>query len=299
MKQISATLMIDQIRKEIRDGGNVNVVITGLPRSGKSLTMESIAYAFNPAKWTIENTAWDIQPFIELYNKAEKGSILKFDEAGVGMSSREWYEKKNKKLTFIIQTYGFKNLLVIMTTPSFDFIDVTARKLFHHYIHINKKYKNKGYVSCKWRWIKYNPQNGKTYLERPIVRVGNAGIRVNGFKIRLPPKFVIDAYNRKSEEWKQKFGEIIEKELSEVQVKKPTDEELFQRMIAEPEKFISKKTRKGYKVTASDLQVKLNLSRDKAWLFRRKFLDWMDKNKENFHTRFNVNNKESVVVKNE
>jgi len=99
------------------------------------------------------------------------GNMIIFDEAGVGIPSREWYSISNKVISYILQTFRRENLGVMFTTPSLDFIDSQARKLFHSYLetkHINREEK---YVTLKYMNIQNNPKEGKIYYKYPRVMI--------------------------------------------------------------------------------------------------------------------------------
>lgn len=226
-------------KQRIRKGGNVNVILTGSPRLGKSVTMEGIAYIYNPERYSVSNVVWDIEPFVQRYNEARIGDSIRFDEAGVGVNSRDWFAKKSKQFVAIMQTMGFKNLLVMMTTPSFDYIDSQARKLFHWYIEVVERENN--YVVLKVRELQYNAQTGKTYFKRPLVRnKDGTPYYMDVVKFYRPPQRIIDDYDKASETWKEKMGKDIQKLIKEAYREEVDEDEAVKTILAQPEYFTKK-----------------------------------------------------------
>lgn len=102
---------------------------------------------------------FDPYQFLKVTRRAKKGDFIIFDDAGVGLDSREWAKKSNIIITKLMQTMRTKNLNVVFTVPDFGFVDIRARKLFDYFVHMKK---HKGmwktingkavFVSSKAKW---------------------------------------------------------------------------------------------------------------------------------------------------
>ena len=59
--------------------------------------------------------------------------MILFDEAGTkeGMATREWYSIQNKMLSYVMQVFRHKRLIVFFSVPDISYIDKQAIKLFH------------------------------------------------------------------------------------------------------------------------------------------------------------------------
>lgn len=240
--------LVNRIISNISEGKNVNIAVTGSPRMGKSITLETIVYLYcqlTKRKYSINGIVWDIEPFVQLYNDAKDGDAVRFDEAGVGISNRDWYEKKNKQLLTVLQTMGFKHLFFGVTSPSFSYIDSAARKLFH--IHIEVIARKKDFVVVKWREVSYNSQTGKAYYKRPVV-YNERGLPylLNTLKIYMPPKEVIDGYNKASEIWKKATGEEISRMMKEDYKKEVNEEEVAKKVFEMKDYFVKLKGNKQF-----------------------------------------------------
>lgn len=66
--------------------------------------------------------------------KIKRGSMVLFDEAGVSISCRKWFEQNQIALMNILQSFRILNIGTIITTPNMSFIDNQARKLIHEYL---------------------------------------------------------------------------------------------------------------------------------------------------------------------
>lgn len=176
-------------------------IVCGDTGSGKSYCAISLADQICPRGITIKrNVVFNPIQFMERLNNVEdlkKGDILIFDEAGVGMSSREWYSMQNKLLGSVLQTFRNLNVGVIFTTPNLSFIDIQARKLFHSYFETaNIDYKRKlAYVRVYD--IDVNSRYDKTYYKHPkfLNAVGRQS-KCSYIAIPKPRPELIEEYER-------------------------------------------------------------------------------------------------------
>jgi len=193
----------NRLNKENR---NWLCAITGDTGSGKSYTALRIGEILDPG-FSISSVAFDPKEFITLVKNGKKGdnggfipltkgSIIIFDEAGVGMAAREWQSIQNKLMGYILQTFRFKNYGVIFTVPDLSFIDVQARKLFHNYIKTREIDYSCQRVKCSIYVIDHNDWINKTYRHT----VGSEGqAAIWGFP--KPSEVLISDYERKKAQY--------------------------------------------------------------------------------------------------
>ena len=115
------------------------ILVTGGTGTGKSYVALKIAKNIDPT-FTSDNLeerlifkAEDFGTAVS-NDKLKKGSVLIFDEAGVGIGARDFQTISNKVISKIIQTMRFRNLIVILTVPNMEWIDTIARKSIHFWI---------------------------------------------------------------------------------------------------------------------------------------------------------------------
>jgi len=194
--------------------------------------------------------AFDATQFMEkIVNKdiLQKGDIMIFDEAGVGMSSREWYSVQNKLLGSVLQTFRNLNIGVIFTTPNLGFIDVQARKLFHNYfetVYIDTR-ESKAYLSVYD--IQHNSRYDKTFYKRPKI-MNNYGRQetLKYIGVPKPRPEIIKEYERLKGEYTTKLNERVLKELTKEKISNMDknhreDIQIKDTIIKNPEEFIKRR----------------------------------------------------------
>jgi hypothetical protein len=155
-------------------------------------------------------------------NKLNMGDILIFDEAGVGLSSKEWYTVQNRLLNSVLQTFRHKNIGVIFTTPSLSFMDKTARILTHTYMETN--YIDDKNKICNLRVYKFehNSMLDKTYKKFYVFHLGDdqASYSMPEIALGLPPKDLIEAYEEKKNKYTRELNKNVYQEILNEENKK-------------------------------------------------------------------------------
>jgi hypothetical protein len=235
---------------------NLLLAICGPTGSGKSycgLTVaKMICSRFNVATHVV----FTIEQFMELLQsgKLRRGDVILWDEAGVGIPSREWYSISNKAINYVLQTFRHLNLCVIFTMPSFDYIDKQTRLLFHAYIEtIRIDYETK-HVVVKVFECTYSPRDGKDYKKYYWL----GGVKYIRFRIGKPSKDMIDVYEKLKMEFSQNLRENVKKDVSEVNDKlaarRLTDEEIQAQLKEMTER-----------PTLAEVQRMLRIGKDRAY----------------------------------
>jgi hypothetical protein len=215
-------------------------VITGMPGTGKSYSALRLAEVIDP-KFQLYQCVWTADQFFDLLNnkKLRKGSVIIWDEAGVGMPAREWYSLSNKAINYVVQTFRYRNLGLIMTTPSMSFVDSQIRKLFHAHIKTLRVDRKKEQVVAKYYWLMHKKSKYKdyyTFFERIRGPDGNKSA-VEEIWINKPSKDIVDAYEKQKDEYCSELNKDLESELkakryNEIK-KKMTDDDLARKVIKE------------------------------------------------------------------
>jgi len=210
--------VLDGLRTRVHvKNANCLVLICGGTCTGKSWTGLKIGELLDK-DFSVSNVVMNAGEFVKLLDsgKLKKGSVVIFDEAGVGVSSREWYKEENRKIIAVLQTFRFLNLIVIFTTPSFSYIDSHARKLFHYYIEgLKIDYRN-NWVITKFQEMNYNPKADQAnkvkdgiYYKRPrIIKNGKVHL-VNRVRFGKPSRELRNAYEKKANLWKKEVIGVL------------------------------------------------------------------------------------------
>jgi hypothetical protein len=211
---------VNRIRARTRfQNKNWLAIICGETGSGKSYSALSFAKLIG-GKVFIVFTPLE---FLQLLNnqKLSKGDVIIFDEAGVGMSSREWYSVQNKLLGTILQTFRNMNVSVIFTTPNLSFIDVQARKLFHCYMETSYINYEEEEAYLKVYDIQVNSRLDKLYYKKPKFSDDQGRIFTMGHLVLdKPDEKITEYYENKKTEYTQRLNANALKELTEPKGKK-------------------------------------------------------------------------------
>lgn len=220
-------------------------LICGETGSGKSLSAIKMANLISPRGITIKrNLVFTPQEFLnKIKNKQnfEPADVLIFDEAGIGLSARDWYSIQNKLLGAVLQAFRHLNIGLIFTTPDLSFIDVQARRLFHNYfetITINHK-ENLCYLSV------YNVQRssryGVTFYKHPKYNWYGDETTLEVINLHLPDQELIEDYEEAKEHFTTDLYTSASKDL-EIKTQKKDSVDKFK----EDQKII-KDLKKNYK----------------------------------------------------
>jgi hypothetical protein len=221
--------MIERVAKDrLNRNQNFLLICCGATGTGKSYASLSKAEDIQPG-FPIENVVFTAEEFMNRINSGDlkNGDVLVWDEAGVGIPSKEWYSISNKAINYVFQTFRNMNLVVIMTTPSFDYVDSGIRKLFHGYMETQKVIKSKRVCRVKFYNVTFNPKWGKIYWKRPRVFIKGKLRTVNFLDIKKPSVKLVNAYERKKLEFTKNLNtevkENIDKSKHKQEAQKPFD----------------------------------------------------------------------------
>ena len=208
------------IDNRIRKNKNFIGIITGGTGSGKTysaITLAEVLSHRNQVPFTIKDIVFKPAEFMARINSGDlkKGSVLVFDEAGVGYSSREWWSISNKLINYLMQTFRHRNYIVIFTTPDLGFIDKSARKLLHCHLETQSIDYFKKVVIIKPLIGQPNQATGKVYWK--YLRVPGEGRivpqKIERICIGLPSKELRDAYEEKKKAYTDELNKDIERTL--------------------------------------------------------------------------------------
>jgi predicted GIY-YIG superfamily endonuclease len=193
--------------------------MSGETGSGKSLSALAIAHDIDPS-FGVDNLerrlAKSVDEFLDFTTTMSKGQVLVWDEAGIGLSSAEWWKRANILMNYVLQTFRHENICVIFTAPTMKDLDSKARTRFHFYaepVGINFREK---FAKVKFRRWQHNSEKGKTYSKRLIHKEDNFKFYVTYIEVPLVPKAMVDKYESIMKPWKRNLKEDIRIELAEM-----------------------------------------------------------------------------------
>ena len=97
--------------------------------SGKSYAAIKLAETMDKS-FGVNRIVFTAEDFIALLKKDDlaKGSVVIWDEVGVGLNSKQWFSMFNKVVNWVLQVFRRRNLIVLFTTPDAKFIDSDTRR---------------------------------------------------------------------------------------------------------------------------------------------------------------------------
>jgi biotin operon repressor len=205
---------ISYILQRIKKNKNFLGFISGPTGSGKSWSSLKIAEDLDP-EFDETRIVFSGVELMQLINsgKLKKGSVIVFEEAGIGMSSKNWQSVINKMLNFLIQTFRHRNFILIFNSPYMDYVDSSTRKLFHAEFETQSIDEKNKVVRLKARLIQYNSKIRKFYFKMLRVITSNGIIPVDIWRVEKPSANLIKAYEIKKRAFTDKLNEKIQKEL--------------------------------------------------------------------------------------
>lgn len=181
--------------------------------------------------------------FMTLLNsgRLRRGNVIIFDEAGVGMSSREWYSTQNKVLGSVLQTFRNMNVAVIFTTPNLSFVDVQARKLFHAYLETAYLDYEECVSYLKAYDIQVNSRLDKIYYKHPKFTDHDGSVSVmTHFAVHKPSESMIEYYEKLKGDYTKRLNQKALLDLQGGAPKRPKIDEaaIIKDILSKQDKFV-------------------------------------------------------------
>ena len=159
-----------------------------------------------------------------------RGSIIVWDEAGVGQDATTWNDKKSRLIKHVMQTFRSRNYGLFMTVPDKESITLATRRLVHCYIDVTKRDEKYAYLDIRWLNRVRGNEKTETYYKYPVFKDPISGklkkiIRYKVPKIDAPTERtynkIKDVIIQNMYEYYQKELEFMERELGETAAQGP------------------------------------------------------------------------------
>ena len=162
------------------------------------------------------------------------------------------------------------NLILVLTCPSFSFVDVKLRKLTHYLVQTLRIDFKENKCLCKVFRLEYSTRSDKDKVYQKFIR--KAGTKFDKTLIGHPTQELADAYEKKKREFLNKLYSEIAGEMKAVQKKKVQKlfdfDDAVEMVLKNKDKYIRGKKRKYLDMHL--IQMDLNVSRPKAIKVKRK-----------------------------
>lgn len=199
-------------------------MFVGKHRTAKSTTALAMSYVLDPTFYkSLEDRVVYfpnefMRALISIKKKNIIGGAIIWDEAGVGIPAREWYDLANKSISYTLQVFGRYRPIVLFVSPDISYIDSQARRLFHAHYEMNRV--GNDYAIARPFDVKYNRRNpNKMYyvysrLKQMNDDVPGTRLILKKLKIRKPFEELEERYELHSRIFKDKIVDQM-KERSE------------------------------------------------------------------------------------
>lgn len=184
--------------KVVKTGFSSLCSFDGRHRAGKSVQASIMSYLWDETFFPNfeHRIVQDHIAFIDVMEKIAKdkikGACVIVDEAGIAMSSADWYEKWLKNITYMVQMFGYLYPVVQFVAPVKDFVDSRLRKMFHHYYKVNRN--NLDYAYITPYDLYFSTIGGKYYHKKPTIRLLGMEYVVRRLVFSKPPPIILDRY---------------------------------------------------------------------------------------------------------
>lgn len=276
---------------------NFSLLLTfyGKHRAGKSLAAVLFACIIDPtfADNLERRVVYTSQDFLkatnELRDKKIKGGAIIKDEAGTGdLSSQRWYEESAKIINAQLQAIGYLNPFIAFVTQNFNFINTHARKLSQGVFEVTRR--SNRYANVKPFWIESSPWSPGFIHKYPIYYekyndIVSSRYKINNIKINLPPKDIMDRYEKHSNEYKKGLSEDAALDIDSIVAKRKSEQRkpfkalagMADEIVSKPDNYVvRRKSDKAIKkfdeyLIMHQLEVSLNEAKTIKALAEKKF----------------------------
>jgi len=237
-------------------------VICGETGGGKSMAALSSALDLQPDFNVTEQVVFTASEFINLINRDPPlpvGSVIIWDEAGVGLNNRAWFSAMNRIINDILQTYRHRNYITIFTVPLARFVDSKSRALFHALTKMEEINKSQKVSLGRFYFEKIDYVTGKPWRMYPRFRVEEGIKKMKFVEFALPPMPYVREYERKKNAFTSCLNKQAGVEVREITNPKPKKSNkldyvgMVEEIKKDPTKFM------GYKGTFTIGKIKSEL----------------------------------------
>lgn len=269
----------DYALDRVRKNQNYIILIVGGVGTGKSYMGMRFAEDIDPY-FDINRILFHAKDFVELLDLGlPKGSVIMWEEVGVGLSSRDWYKSQNKLISSLFETFRRHNLILIMTVPNINFIDSRIRSMVHGYAEmIDPTFAGGQFGWTKYFHVMHTLRTGKIHHRFPRLIDEDGvihtmrGSRTDSGNIHftLPSKDLLEEYEIKKLEfvqWQQKTAlqSYDKKEILELSIS-----DMIKIIMKNPRKFKLEKDPKEEKISLTELKANAWVLMDIDYEFHKK-----------------------------
>lgn len=234
---------------------NQIILVTGLPRTGKSELCLYLAWALDRGaratdwhrRFSIDHIRWKLPEFIEMINDPKHkiaGRALIWEEAGTeeGANARLFFSVNNLTASSLFQILGYNRQIVIINLPNKIMLDKHVRMLAHAVIETQAI--NLTLESCKAKYY-WNHMAGVSkkegYVTLPTFFKKEVGYQTGTITVPRPPKEIISQFKIREAEFKSRLQKKLairsNAEMDRAIEEPKSMRELYDEVKADPERY--------------------------------------------------------------
>ena len=204
-----STWLIPWVKRRIKQNRNLIGIFVGDTGSGKSLSAISLAEQIDH-EFSVERIVFTVQDLITLVNsgKLKPGSVVIFDDAGLGVNARLWKNQSSVIFGMLTQGFRYMQIILLITVPKIYFIERQSRNLIHVMFEATDV---QGIMKPKLPFP--SPyHDDKIWFKYPQIQRGFKKITIKTSRFKLPSQPLTEAYEAKKIEYMEtRFKEFEEK----------------------------------------------------------------------------------------
>ena len=215
-QELNALAFLKRRREQVHITGLTLLAhFDGRHRSGKSVSAALIAAIWD--KTFLKNferrVVHNAEDFLEEMRRIEKegimGAVILVDEAGQSMGASDWYQQFADAIQKSIQVFGYLHIIILFVSPVKDFLLSGLRKMTNMYIRV-KRFNNQEANLIIYD-IDYGLRKNRMdyYYKKPRLSIFGQKITLKKLKIRNPPKWFLEKYQKLEQERKPKIMEQL------------------------------------------------------------------------------------------
>jgi len=148
-----------------------------------------------------------------VYKQLKRGACIHYEEGGVTLNNKLWQNKFVKAISYVLQTFRYRGIILIFTLPYIDFLDMNTRKM----------------LDASWETITIDRVNNKVHLRPKLLnwsskkqkfyerflRVSGTGrkkaIKIDNWGVPKPSAKLWSDYEKKKDKFINKlYGDIMQ-----------------------------------------------------------------------------------------
>lgn len=202
--------LLQWIQRRIAKNRNLIALFIGDTGSGKSLSSIRLAERIDSG-FNVDRIVFTVKEFLDLVNAGlPPGSVIVFDDAGLGINARLWQEMSARVFGMLTQGFRYKQIITFITVPDESFIERQSRKLVHIRFEATDV---QGLM--KMKLLSKNPFDPEHPMAKyPRIHRGISEITIKLVKFRLPSNELRERYEAKKKEYMERRFKEFQEELT-------------------------------------------------------------------------------------